>query len=222
MGETLIEINNLTHRYHYEPYTLFENLCITIEKGQKCGILIDRLEGKTTLAKLMCGIIKPQKGEILLENERVSNCDNGIAVLWSDFALMQNRSVKANLKFVLKIRKVKQAEPLVEKAINERGLKEFENTKVKRLDEKTKLSVALARLSLRKIKLLIIDGVLGKLSLDEAKVLEEFLSSFKTVVILDKELSSLKICDNVTIVKDKHAVFCGAFEQAQGFTCNNQ
>jgi ATP-binding cassette subfamily B protein RaxB len=59
-----IEINNISYRYSEdEPWTL-KNLSLRIEAGESVAISGNSGEGKTTLAKLILGLIKSSEGEI--------------------------------------------------------------------------------------------------------------------------------------------------------------
>jgi energy-coupling factor transport system ATP-binding protein len=53
--------------------SLFQKVSFNIEESQHIGLVGPNGCGKTTLVKLMLGILKSQKGEILLEGNNVNN-----------------------------------------------------------------------------------------------------------------------------------------------------
>ena len=59
-----IEIKNLTFRYKDETSLAIDNLSLTIEKGSFVAFLGRNASGKSTLAKLINGLIAPLSGEI--------------------------------------------------------------------------------------------------------------------------------------------------------------
>ena len=65
--------------------------------------------GKTTLLKLIAGLFKVEKGEILLDNELVSSNNihvktekRKIGFLFQDYALFPHQTVKENLQFAIR------------------------------------------------------------------------------------------------------------------------
>ena len=61
----ILQIENLCFSYSSSK-KLIENFSFTIKKGEKIAIVGPNGSGKTTLAKLICRIIKPQKGKVRL------------------------------------------------------------------------------------------------------------------------------------------------------------
>lgn len=64
-----LEAKNVYFRYgRKEPWVL-ENRSLTVEKGERLGIFAPSGYGKTTLAMLLSGYLKPTAGEILLDGK---------------------------------------------------------------------------------------------------------------------------------------------------------
>jgi len=66
----MLEIKNLFVGYGEKE--IIKNISLKIEKGVFAGIIGPNGAGKTTLLKTVVGILKPKKGEILLEGKRIS------------------------------------------------------------------------------------------------------------------------------------------------------
>jgi zinc transport system ATP-binding protein len=64
MKEQVLTIENLF--FHYDHTPTLENVNIEIFKGEFVGIFGPNGGGKTTLLKLMMGLLHPQKGKVLL------------------------------------------------------------------------------------------------------------------------------------------------------------
>ena len=62
-SEPIIEIKNLYFQYDSSQPTL-ENVCLTIHRGQSAGIIGPNGGGKSTLLKLLLGMLTPQRGTI--------------------------------------------------------------------------------------------------------------------------------------------------------------
>lgn len=63
-----IEINNLS--YQYDPFSqpIFSNLDLSITPGESIALVGPSGVGKTTLLKVMCGLLAPTKGDVLVNN----------------------------------------------------------------------------------------------------------------------------------------------------------
>ena len=64
MNQTAVEIRNVTFSYDGQP--VLEDISLKVETGDFLAIIGPNGGGKSTLLKLMMGILKPQKGEVLL------------------------------------------------------------------------------------------------------------------------------------------------------------
>lgn len=63
---TLVELHNLTKTYSGNKPAV-DNLNLTLESGRIIGLLGPNGSGKTTIIKMINGLLQPTKGEILIE-----------------------------------------------------------------------------------------------------------------------------------------------------------
>lgn len=67
-GETLIEVSHVSYGYNKERLAL-NDVSFEIHRGEKISIVGKNGAGKSTAAKLICGIIRPQKGEVRINGK---------------------------------------------------------------------------------------------------------------------------------------------------------
>lgn len=91
-----LQVENLKFRYEKKGKIILKDINFSIKKGTVIGLIGDNGTGKTTLMKLISGILKPNEGNI-------SNGFSSIGILIEEPALYRDMSVMANLKFYCKL-----------------------------------------------------------------------------------------------------------------------
>jgi len=62
-----VEFRNVTFSYSPVPPLLIENLSFSVQPGQRLALVGDSGSGKSTVAKLLCGLYEPISGKILFD-----------------------------------------------------------------------------------------------------------------------------------------------------------
>ncbi len=70
-GAFSIEFRNVTFKYPQGEKNVLENISFKIEAGEKLALVGLNGAGKTTMTKLMCGLLLPTEGEVLLDGHPV-------------------------------------------------------------------------------------------------------------------------------------------------------
>ena len=71
-----IKFKNVSYKYQTRNKKAIDNINLTIKKGEKLGIIGSTGCGKTTLIDLLIGLLKPTKGEILIDNKLLYDSSN--------------------------------------------------------------------------------------------------------------------------------------------------
>ncbi len=64
-----LEARNLSFRYNKKQPWVLENLSLSVQKGERLAVSAPSGYGKTTLAMLLAGYLKPSEGQILLDHK---------------------------------------------------------------------------------------------------------------------------------------------------------
>ena len=146
------------------------NIQLTIEDGEFFSLLGPSGSGKTTCLKVIAGFESPDKGEVSIFDQIVTNIPpfkRHVNTVFQDYALFPHMNVRQNVGYSLKVKKLKGA--AVEKDIDE--ILEVVNLNGYGLRKPSELSggqrqrVALARALVNKPKILLLDEPLGALDL---------------------------------------------------------
>lgn len=64
VGEEILKVQNVTFAYGKDP--VLKNISFSVRRGEKVAFVGKNGAGKSTMAKLICGIIRPREGQVLI------------------------------------------------------------------------------------------------------------------------------------------------------------
>ncbi len=121
----------------YKRRTVVNKVSIEVSRGEIVGLLGPNGAGKTTSFYMIVGLVKPNEGEIFLDNADITNepmykrAKRGITYLPQEASIFRKLSVQDNLKLVLEmtgLSKEKQKEKL-ENLLDEFGLQHIRDSR---------------------------------------------------------------------------------------------
>ena len=143
---------------------LFLNFNLELEAGEILAITGPSGCGKTTLLRCICGLEKPDSGDIFVNDINIANKEveeRGIGMIFQKPVLFPHLSVEGNLRLGDK-------NGDIESSLKEVGLANFELRDVASLSGGEGQRVALARALLAKPKILLLDEPFSSLDEDLA------------------------------------------------------
>lgn len=198
-----LQIENLMFRYEKKGKRVLDNVNFSIEKGAVIGLIGDNGTGKTTLMKLISGILKPNAGNI-------SNKFNSIGVLIEEPPLYKDMSVMANLKFYCKL--YEQDYQIIDEYKDVLGVGSFLNKSASKLSIGMKQRVGLFIALIASEEFILLDeptngldptGIRNLLTLIRKLADEKQI----TFMISSHILQNLEqICDGYIMMKDSNAI----------------
>lgn len=219
-----IAVNHLS--FQYETRTIFDNLSLSIKKGEKIAFVGESGSGKSTLIKLLLGLLKYDKGEIRLGDMELRDIClmdlyDKVRYLSQDTPVFDG-SIKENLVFDKNVpeeqiwnalRKV-QLSYFVEKLAT--GLDTQIGEKGTCLSGGENQRLALARLWFDDSELVILDEATSAMdNLTEESVMKAVMQQLngKTVIAIAHRLNSIAGFDRIILFKDGKIVGQGSFEE---------
>ncbi len=119
----------------YGRRTVANRVSLEVNQGEIVGLLGPNGAGKTTTFYMIVGLIKPNEGQIFLDNDEITNlamykrAQRGIGYLAQEASVFRKLSVEDNLKAVLELTKLSKVE---QKEKAEELLEEFSLTHVRK------------------------------------------------------------------------------------------
>ncbi len=154
-----------------------DNISIDVPDNQFAVIVGPSGCGKSSLLYLVAGLAEPTSGEILLGNEEVDGPGPDRGMVFQSYTLFPWLTVRENVEFGLKRRKVPAAEreSIVNRYLNETGLAAFHDAYPKQLSGGMMQRVAIARALANDPKILLMDEPFGALDSQTRNSMQKLL-----------------------------------------------
>ena len=203
----MIEIKNLFKQFNEK--LLFEDLNETIQSGEYIVFSGESGTGKTTLLN-MIGYLEPvTSGSIIIDhidyqksNQLIDFYRRKVGLLFQNFGLVENKTVKENLELV---KKPSRTEISIEEALKIVGLSDKLNETVYKLSGGEQQRVALARLMVKKCDIILADEPTGSLDKRNANIvlgiLEELHHLGKTIIVVSHDEDVKKRAERIIELK---------------------
>ena len=212
--QSTIRFENITFKYHSDK--VLNDVCLTISKGEKIGIVGPSGSGKSTLVELLLRFYDPAQGAIYVDDIDIRNLDisswrDVIGVVSQDTfifnqTVLQNiafgdESTPNNLLAIQKAARIAHADGFIsgmpdsyKTILGERGVK---------ISGGQRQRLAIARAVLRKPSILIFDEATSALDSESERIVQQALNEIgknKTTIIVAHRLSTVFDADQIIVL----------------------
>ena len=200
--------------------TAVDRADLTVEDGELFTLLGPSGCGKTTLLRLLAGFYQPDAGEIRFGDRVVSGLppyERNIGMVFQNYALWPHMTVRANVAYGLRLRKLSSAaiEARMTEGLRKVNLVGFESRYPGQLSGGQQQRVALARALVLNPDILLLDEPLSNLDAKirvqvraEIRKLQQELKITTIYVTHDQE-EALSLSDRVAVMKDGRVLQVG-------------
>jgi ATP-binding cassette subfamily B protein/ATP-binding cassette subfamily C protein len=201
-----INLNNVSFNYT-ENQNLINNINLTIKKGQSIAIIGKSGSGKSTLVDLLCGVLIPDRGKILIDNVELNNTN---IISWRkrigyipqsiylfDGTIAENISFGREYNEEKIIHVLKQAN-IYDTMKSKNGLNTMVGEGGIQLSGGQRQRIAIARALYGNPEILILDEATSSLDTDTEKaIMREIykISEDKTLIVIAHRISTIEQCD---------------------------
>ena len=158
LSEKILEIQNL-HK-SFGSFKAVDDISLHVNKGDIYGFLGPNGAGKSTTLRMVLGLIKPEKGSILIKKKNIAGTNrnflNDIGALIEKPDFYKNLTGLENLKILFKMSKLKNENRIFE-VLNEVNLWDKRNQKVSGYSQGMKQRLGIAQTLLHQPSLIILD-----------------------------------------------------------------
>ncbi|MBQ4079029.1 ATP-binding cassette domain-containing protein [bacterium] len=208
-----IRVENLTKEF--DGRKVLNNISFTVEEGEVLSIVGFSGSGKSTILKILCGLLKPDTGIIDIG-------DGDVAMVFQYSALFDSLNVFDNISFALQERKEfrkkytkTELQEIVKRSLNTVGLSNIEDKFPHELSGGMQKRVSLARAIVTKPKFILYDEPTAGLDPVASTVIEDYILRLReetkaTSIVVTHQMSTITRCsDKVIMLYDGNIVFRG-------------
>ncbi len=189
-SEGMVQVNHV--KKAYKGNVLFTDLNLHVERGESCAIIGENGSGKSVLLKMICGLVRPDEGDITVGGEKIEKgkFPKDIGVILDNAGFLPNETGLKNLSIIAGILKKATKEEL-EAIMRLVGLDPASKVKVGKYSLGMKQRLAIAQALMEKPSLLILDEPFNAI---DQKTVEDF----------QRLLERLNTQEGVTILMTSH------------------
>lgn len=213
--DPVIDVENISFAYDGRP--VLENVSVSIERGELLGIIGPNGGGKTTLLKIMLGLLSPDAGRVSLFGSPTNRFEDGQRIGYvAQHATETQRQIPITVREVVRMGRYPHVglngltatdEQLVNEALEKTDIADLADSRVGNLSGGQKQRTYIAR---------VLAGEADLLALDEPTVGIDADAQERFYDLID-ELNR----DNVTIVLVEHDLDA-VLEYASSIACINR
>ena len=206
-----IEFKDVGFAYQDTNEMVVDNLSLFIDSGERVAITGKSGAGKTTILKLMMGMLRPKNGNILFSGIDVEEVSRDAMYRRIGFVMQENTLFNTSIRDNLCYGKNDATDAELEAACRKafildfiKGLPEGFDTVVGergiKLSGGQKQRIVLARLFLRDVDIFIFDEATSALDQYSESIIHDAIKSIgqdKTIIVVAHRQSSLALCDRV-------------------------
>ncbi len=214
----ILEIQNVSKSYIQgkEPVVILKDISFSVKKGETVAIVGPSGSGKSTLLSIMAGLDRPDKGEVLVDGQKISKMTEAelsllrnqkVSVIFQSFELVGFFNALENVTLPLTIRGDKDAAKKGKELLERMNLRGRSQNLPSELSGGEQQRVAIGRALASGSEIIFADEPTGNLdSRNGNAVLDLFINAVrkegKTLVIITHDMSIAKRMDRVYEIRD--------------------
>lgn len=210
----MIKIENLSFKYKGDTKNILEDVNLEIKDGEVISIIGKNGTGKSTLIRLMAGLIRPSKGKIFVDNINVNDKKMfkevrkkiGIVFQNPDNQILFNR-VYDDVNFALKNLDLDNSEERIRSSLKKVDMEKFEDSDTYQLSLGQKQRINIASVLAVKPRYIILDEPTTMIDSKGKEKIYEIIKELKkegfTIIYVTNNINEILISDRIIMMENK-------------------
>lgn len=206
----MLEFNHVTFQYPEDSTPMVQDLSFNVPKGSFVSLIGASGCGKSTIFRLITKLLKPDQGDILVNETNINEQKNYAGYMPQKDLLFPWRTIEKNLKLPMEIQKISKSD--MEKKTNEvldnLGLSEYKNKYPKDLSGGMRQRISFGRTLLTQSDLMLLDEPFSALDALTRMDMQEWLLKQwehlrKTVVFITHDVEeAMFLSSTIYVITD--------------------
>lgn len=221
----MIAVKDLHYSYSKEDYAL-RGISFNVNKSEWLSILGHNGSGKSTISKILVGLLEAKKGEILIDGkllneENIKDIRRKIGIVFQN---PDNQFVGVNVKYDIAFGLENQMIPredmidLIDKYSKKVGMENYLEREPSSLSGGQKQRVAIAGILALNSDIIILDEATSMLDPEGNKEVVELIKELKnnynkTIITITHDLNLASLSDRIIVLKDGEIISEGTPEE---------
>jgi len=218
---TILMLKNLVKAYNERR--VVNSISLNIESGSVVGLLGPNGAGKTTTFYMTIGMIKPDEGNVFLDDEDITDypmymrARKGIGYLPQETSIFRKLTVKQNIMAILELLPIDKSsqEDRANMLLDELGIAHLATQKANLLSGGERRRLEISRALATKPSFILLDepfaGIDPLAVIDIKKIIEHLRKRGIGVLISDHNVrETLEVCDKAYILNDGTVIESGS------------
>ncbi|MBA1334551.1 MAG: Hydroxymethylpyrimidine ABC transporter, ATPase component [Firmicutes bacterium] len=215
VDDIIVSLRDVTKKFHtLEGETeAIKDLSLDVRRGEFVTIVGPSGCGKTTLLSLISGLIKPSRGEILLNGEKINGTSGNVGYMLQEDHLFKWRTILQNVYIGLEIKGAMTPEnkKRTELLLDKYGLGEFKNHYPHQLSGGMRQRVALIRTLAVDPDILLLDEPFAALDYQTRLKVSDDIAAIikreaKTAIMVTHDIAeAISMADRVVVLSKRPA-----------------
>ena len=210
----MIKVKDLDFKYKSSKFNILENINLEFKEGEVFSIIGKNGTGKSTLLKLISGLIKSTKGEICIDDINVDDKKRfkeirkkvGIVFQNPDNQILFNR-VYDDVEFALNNLELENKEERIKQALEKVDMIEFMNNDTYKLSLGQKQRINIASVLAVKPKYILLDEPTTMIDSQGKekiyKIIRELKKEGFTIIYVTNNINEILISDRILMLENK-------------------
>ena len=222
-----IELKNINFRYRMDTPLVLKGINLTIEPGQKIGIVGRSGSGKSTLTNIIQFLYQPEDGDIIFDGESIKNINISWLRSQIGVVMQENYLFDSSVRDNIVVSRPNASMDEVINAAKMSGAHEFilelkdgYDTKVGErgavLSGGQRQRIAIARALMNNPPILIFDEATSALDYESERVIMQNMDQIganRTMLIIAHRLSTVRRCDRIIVVDKGEIIEDGSHDE---------